>query len=156
MVVLRKACGLGGLCVTTARAVVYEHCKRSYPTVVLLPSSTTQWLHNYGLGIHLIGGGPKKEPVPINPRSEHMSFQADCSIPEVCVFSWGLCTIHFPCTRERNGKQECVPAYSTPALCYLPKTPAYVRSGCWLAKQAPVLTANRLLFSVCFVPLLLF
>ena len=59
------------------------------------PFLALQWLHGYGIGIHLLGGGPKMAPVPINPRSEHLSFQADASIPQVTVSNRGIqkCTI---------------------------------------------------------------
>ncbi|KAF5843193.1 Glyoxalase/Bleomycin resistance protein/Dihydroxybiphenyl dioxygenase [Dunaliella salina] len=55
-------------------------------TLVKRPSSfrfNGAWLHNYGLGIHLIGGGPKREPMPINPRNDHLSFQAASSTSEI-------------------------------------------------------------------------
>eukprot|EP00884_Botryococcus_braunii_P022023 jgi/Botrbrau1/8504/Bobra.0029s0010.2 len=35
------------------------------------------WLFNYNIGIHLIAGEPLARPRELNPRADHMSFQAD-------------------------------------------------------------------------------
>lgn len=35
------------------------------------------WLFGYGLGLHLIHGEPQERPATINPRGDHLSFQAD-------------------------------------------------------------------------------
>ncbi|EFJ46091.1 hypothetical protein VOLCADRAFT_62902, partial [Volvox carteri f. nagariensis] len=40
------------------------------------------WLHNYGIGLHLIKGCPPPRPKTINPKSCHISFQA-ASLKEV-------------------------------------------------------------------------
>eukprot|EP00798_Chlamydomonas_sp_ICE-L_P016653 gene16653-22904_t len=40
------------------------------------------WLYGYNLGIHLIKGEPRTRQGPIDPRSDHLSFQSD-SLDEV-------------------------------------------------------------------------
>ena len=43
------------------------------------------WLHNYGVGIHLIEGNPLKRPKEIYPEQDHFSFQCEnvCEVESV-------------------------------------------------------------------------